>query len=385
MRASIEPTRPAKGELSPLPEELAYAGDQSWDEKTPMDVMLSHRIWAPLADSLPEDVWAEIKRRVPLPTADAFRASLTELIEPANGKRWLKDADIFDACRQVSYDSDWYNGLTLAGLSRAANCPDKSFASDAQALAKAVRPERAGLLAYYEIYSDWALDAAWTDPRGELLDPDCAHNGLDGIIGEANLRDAEGDTDGGDFCRYLAARAATTFLALIDLSVRHFRSGFFVVKPELKRWAPADENDCFGIRRLNERTESLLVSSASKASVLPAPNCPELCALFKRHGRRDELKRLADRWKTSHPDRYSDWLSFYVGADAANAIRAGTNDMGLAQEKREQAAVFYHVAHDVALRLFVLGESPDAVEALFQSPLPLAEQLLCRRGYRLIP
>ena len=50
------------------------------------------------------------------------------------------------------------------------------------------------------------------------------------------------------------------------------------------------------------------------------------------------------------------------------------------QEARTQAAVMYHLAPDVGLRLWVLGQDGREVEALFKTPLNLAEQLWCRSG-----
>ena len=78
----------------------------------------------------------------------------------------MKDAALFDYAGDVSYDADWYNGLTLSGLEHAARCADESVAAPARELARGVRAERAKMLAYYEIYNDWSLGTAWTDPRG---------------------------------------------------------------------------------------------------------------------------------------------------------------------------------------------------------------------------
>ena len=110
---------------------------------------------------------------------------------------------------------------------------------------------------------------------------------------------------------------------------------------------------------------------------------PEYCALLKKYGPMDIFKRLAAVWASDHPERYEDWLAFYVGADPAARIREGQGDASVYQEAREQAAVFYHVAHDVALRLLILEQDPDEVEAMFKKPMPPAEQLMCRCGLKL--
>jgi hypothetical protein len=126
------------------------------------------------------------------------------------------------------------------------------------------------------------------------------------------------------------------------------------------------------------------VTPATKNPVIPAPDFPEYAMLVREHGPVDRLRELASRWISEHPKRYSDWLAFYLGDEAAAAVRAGGNTVGHAQERREQAAVFYHVAHDTCLRLWVLGESGDAIENLYDTPMPLTSQLLCRAEAKLV-
>jgi hypothetical protein len=97
----------------------------------------------------------------------------------------------------------------------------------------------------------------------------------------------------------------------------------------------------------------------------------------------DRLRELADRYVAENPARYEDWLSFYLGRDLADAIRADGEAPGYGQERRTQSAVFYHVAHDTCLRLWVLGQSGDEVESLHEVPMPLASQLWCRADAKL--
>jgi len=70
-------------------------------------------------------------------------------------------------------------------------------------------------------------------------------------------------------------------------------------------------------------------------------------------------------------------MRYYCGDDWRTRRAQGD------QEAREQAAVFYSVAPEVALRLWALGEDPRRIEARWQQPLGLAEQLLLRSGMRL--
>ncbi len=382
IRARMEFTRPLSGELAPIPDELAFAGDASWDESCPMDSLMSHRVWSPLAKMLGPEMWEPIRERIPIPTPEAFRDSLMSYTEPATGRSWSKDKTVFDYRGEISYDNNWYNGLTLSGLARAADCEDGKVASSARELAKAIKPERAAMIAYTEIYSDWALDAAWSDARGEIQDLDCAHNDLDGLLGEGRLREIEGDGDGRDFCVYLAGRIAVNSLAIYELARDYYRRGFnwyAGAAPEV-----VNEEDVYGIRNLRERYFGEIIGGSSRGPITSPPNFPEFAALLKCYGPVERFRKMADDWREMHAERYSDWLAFGIGPQRAEKMRAGGKlDLEADHGLREQLAVFYHTSLDVAVRLLVLDEPPDAVEALFAHPLSLADQLMCRAGARL--
>lgn len=379
--AHLDPASTVCGALSPVPNELAYAGDATWDEQSPMDALLCARQWAPLSGIAPEPVWSQVRKRFNVPAAEAFRASLQRYTEIANGRSWAKDARIFPYCGDISFDTDWYNGLTLSGLYRAAVCTDATLSAPARALSREIKPERSELLAYYEIYNDWSIQAPWTDPRGAVWDLDCSHNGMEGILAEARLRQMESDSQGSDFALYLAGRMASAFVASYEIGPLCYRLGIARARPENEL---AGANDIFGIRTFGETEGPICVTPDSRSTAVPAPDFPELCALLRKYGPIERLKVLADRYAKQHPERYEDWLGFYVGPNAAEEIRIGRNKVGFSQEQREQAAVFYHVAHDTSLRLWVIGQSGREVEKLYKTPMPLACQLLCRANVRLV-
>jgi hypothetical protein len=369
MEAVVEPTRDVGDVPDPLPLELAYAGDASWDEKSAMDRLLAWRLWAALYPVLPQNLQAELKRRVPLPDAAAFRAALMERREPVTGRTWLMDSSIFslpESSSDASYDVDWYSGLTLSGLRRAGECVDPDVADRARALAASVKDARRGMVAYYEIFNDWALGAAWTDARGELFNFDCAHNGMEGLLAERRFRQWEGNDAGAEYMTYLVARMAAVFV------VRGFPFG------AQKQEAHYGPSHIYEWRRGHDTT------GKSRGPYNLAGEFPEFAALLKRHGPLHQLQQQADDYARARV-RYDDWLAFYVGNELAASIRdAGADGTSTGrQEAREQAGVFYHVSPDTALRLWILEEDPDAVEALYTAPMPLAAHLLCRAGFRL--
>lgn len=373
--AEMAATRPVRGRLPAPPEELAYAGDPSWEPGTPMDQLLALRVWAPLAAFMPGKLWEGLRSRLAPPAPEAFRRSLTRLADPATGRAWAKDAAIFGARGVVSYDSDWYNGLTLAGLLAAVRCADPAIADPARHLARAVRRERRLLTEYFALYHDWALGSAWTDPRKEIWDVDCVHNGLEGLLAEAELREGEGDRAGRDRMLYLAGKTAVAVLAAKELGYACRESGF-VMTPSAARH--------IHLRTLREWRGAWLCGPEDKFFNGSLPGgFPALSLLFARHGDLGRFRAAFREAERRHPERYRDWARFYLGRPAA-AYR-GRRLTSERQEDRLQAAIFYHAAPEVAMRLWTLGEDPDRVERLFGVPLPLAELLLCRAGVKVVP
>ncbi len=393
--ARLEATRKVSSEgLAPIPCELAYAGDVTWEPGTPMDQLLSLRIWAPLAGMVPEMIWEKLRPQLAPPTAEAFRASLTQITEPVGGRVWAKEAKLFELAGDISYDSDWYNGFELSGLGRAVHCTDPAIAEPARALAKELRHERGLLLAFFEIFHDWELGTAWSDSRGGGWNTDCSHNGLEGLLAEVRLREAEGDREGADFVYYLAAKTASALLAaewMPDylLEIPFFRPfdgtpcslwNFGPETPAPPPGSPFPPGELpFGIETLYATAGAGIQSASSKNPYALAPHFPEFNALQRAHGRMEHYREVAAIWKKRHPHRYADWIKFYCGVSDPSLDTSAIHS----QEARVQAAVMYHLAPDVCFRLWTLGEDPDAIEALFQTPLNLAEQMLCRAGMQL--
>lgn len=368
IRARIEPMCSSISE-DELPFELAYAGDQSWDESTVMDIMLSWRLWGQRWRVLPESMKQTLLQRVSLPEAAAFDAILMERTEPVTGRSWLMDRTIFSHHNQpseASYDVDWYSGLTLSGLRRACECGDETIESKARALAAAVRTSRSSMAAYYEIFNDWALGVSWTDARAELFNFDCGHNGLEGILAEAKFRAWEEDADGAAFMEYLAARAAPIFcLQRLAHGIKN----------------PSDEK-VYGVQYLDEWFLGGGVTQTMRAPYNHAGDFPEFAALLRLHGPVDTIAQQAKDYQADGA-RYRDWLAFYVGEEPARKLRAKEAVEGN-QEVREQASVFYSVAPDTAMRLWVLDQDPKAVQALYTEPMPLVERILCEARYKLV-
>lgn len=381
MQSKMRHERIAPEPLADLPDELQYAGDWTWDETSTMDRLLSLRTWAPLLGAMPAAVRARITARLVLPQPDDFRAALKTIREPSTGRDWAWLKDMWAEHGEVTYDPDWYNGLCLSGLARAAFCDDPELAASARSLAKDCREERAALTAYFEIFHDWQLCSAWSDPRGSLWLPDCAHNGMEGFLAEGALRDFEGGDGSGLRC--LAAKNGAAFLAAI-----RWPAWLANVEPTLlHQFQPGDaaflaaahDDRIFGTNTIYLPSKLFPITPASRNPYHIAGHFPEYSALFKAHGPVEELRRLAAIWEQEFPQRYTDWITYYIGADWRDRFVSARD-----QEARIQAAVFYHLAPEVCSRLWILGETPQSVEARFSPSLNLAEQILVRGRFQLV-
>jgi hypothetical protein len=370
-KAVAKPQHPATGKLSPIPDELTYAGDWTWEPGSAMDQLLSLRTWAPLLKSLPSDRRAELIKQLKPPTPAMFAESLHTITEPVSGIAWAKEKNLFPDKGDISWDPDWYNGLTLSGLCRAVNCAVEEIAGPARVLARECREQRDLLLRYYSLFHDWGLWAAWTDPRGMFWNADCCHNGLEGLLAEAKLR-AELGEDGADFCLYLAAKSAVMLLSTFTLPAWSAKAKFPV-----QAMGGKNDDETFGIAVLDDHDGLLTNTAETKNPYCVAGHFPEYSALLKQHGPIDRLQRLAALWAEKYPGWYRDWIAFYIGSDP-EAIAARWNKFD--QEARVQASVFYHLAPEVCLRRWVLDEPAEQIEKRFATPLNLAEQVLLRTG-----
>lgn len=385
MNSSIVPRRTIEADspLAPVPDELTYAGDWTWDPSCPMDQLLSLRTWGNLLQAIPEPRRTELLEILEVPEPGAFRKSLMAVTEPISGHTWMKDNYLFhQKGKHVAFDTDWYNGLCLSGLQRATSCGEPQIEADARALASDCRKEREALIAYFTIFHDWQISIASMETHFPFLNTDCAHNGLEGLLAEAKLRDAEGDPTGAAFVRYLAAKSAMAIVSAIYLP-RWIdeRNPDFIRQPQPgEGWTNSQPDPrLFGALTVGPHSGILPVTPATKNPYQFAGHFPEYTALIKAHGPLEQFREITQIWEAEFPKRYSDWITHYTGE---NWERRFTEQYD--QEARIQAPVFYALAPEVCLRLWIFEEDPAEIEARFEpQPINLAEQVLLRASFEL--
>lgn len=389
-RAQPTATRAVSGELSAIPEELVYAGDATWEPGTCMDQLMALRGWAPIVAQCPEPQRAELIRQLRVPSAKELRAAVEIIAEPTTGIRWGRWRSMWAHNGDACYDPDWYNGFGLSGLARACESGVPELAGPATKLAATCRTQRAALVDYFAIFHDWALCSAWSDPRGWMWNADCGHNGQEGILAEARLRAAEGDRSGAAWCRYLAGRTAIGLRAALELPAWFealtrdaIPAALDMGQRKMVTWCPTkgiperDDAPAIGVQSMDPFRRITWCTPATRNPYVLAGTNWHWNALLRDHVDRKRLRAITRWWAQEEPTRYADWMRYYCGDDWQT--RRATGD----QEAREQAAVFYSVAPEIAFRLWALGEDPRTIEARWQQPLGLAEQLFLRSGMRL--
>ena len=385
MSITSRPTREISYDpsLAPVPDELTYAGDWTWDPASPMDQLLSCRTWGNLLRAIPEPRRTELLSNLDVPSPEAFRESLIEITEPLTGLHWAKDDYLFhQKGRHVAFDTDWYNGFCLSGIERASRCGEPSLESKAHHLATECRKEREALLAYFTIFHDWQISIASMETHAPFFNTDCAHNGMEGLLAEGRLRGKENDIEGAAFCRYLAAKSALALVAAIHLPRWiEARNSTFIPEPTPgEGWTnAAPDPRLFGSMTVAPHSGILPVTPATKNPYHFAGHFPEYNALIKAHGPMEQFQEITNIWQTEFPERYTDWIVHYTGANWERRFVEKFD-----QEARIQAPVFYALAPEICLRLWILEEEPASIEARFQpQPINLAEQILLRAHYRL--
>ncbi len=390
MADATSATKPAASAsaTAAIPDELAYAGDANWQPGTTMDQLLALRTWAPLVECAPAAVRERLIAQLAPPTAQELGDGVEIIREPLSGLAWGRWRQMWDHTGDACYDIDWYNGLGLSGLARAVECGIPAISEPARATARGSRPARAALLNYFKVFSDWALCTAWSDPRGWLWNADCLHNGLEGILAEGRLRAAEGDHAGAAWARFLAARHAIGLRASLEVpawveslqgaqpaaSGRHHVAR--MVTWSGKPAADAAPAEATGVQGLVSWREITYCTTATRNPYILAGMNPEWNALLAHH--------TTPHWRSAllaslqhEPDRYRDWITFYIGQDWKERRAKGD------QEARVQAAVFYSLAPEIAFRRLACGEDGAAILARFGTELNLAEQILLRAGFAL--
>lgn len=366
--------QPVGDRLPEFPEEMVYAGDWTWDPASAMDQLLTLRTWAPLVGAVHGAARTELADRLAVPDAASFRSAVLPIREPVLNTDWARPKDLWAERGDCAYDPDWCSGLVLSGLARAVECAEERISRAAWDLASQTKKERTLLAEYFSLYHDWSLCSALSDPRGNLWLPDCAHNGMEGMLGEARLRMRENDPDGAAFLRYLSAKSACSQLGATAWArwLQQWLPGVTAAPPGVFTFVnETTDPRIYGVNVAALPRQVIPCVPSSRNPYLLAGHFPEYSALLRDHYPVEELEVLAAIWEKEFPGRYTDWVTFYLGDDWRERFHAQRD-----QEARVQASVFYHLAPEVCLRLWVLRQPPEAIARLYRHELNLAEFLL---------
>ncbi|HMA99624.1 MAG TPA: hypothetical protein VKS21_01420 [Spirochaetota bacterium] len=373
-KAKVNFPEPVKGELTPLPAELCYAGDHSWEPDTPQDMLLSWRTWGVVLRALPDNYKNKLLEQLKLPLQPAWRDALITIREPLTGIKWSKQKELYGHSGDIAYDTDWYNGLTLSGLWRAASCGDQQIEKQAVRLSQAARKQRQLMENYFSLFHDWSWCSAVMEPAGFNWNADCCHNGLEGLLAALKLYKLENKQKKADFLMYLAGKTALSLHScwgytdwLKQNLPFYIRSQSDATQHFMK--SPEDSR-IFGVTAIEGGRGVFPVSPGLRNPYTFTGLFPESNALLKMHLDQKRLQELCRIWEKEYHARYQDWRFFYLGDDWQERWQHYD------QEAREQAAVFFHLAPEICLRRWTLAQDPKIIKALFKTPLNPVEQVV---------
>ena len=184
-------------------EYLTFGGDRDYQETCSLDSLHDLRILAWSLWSIDEGKRLQaldlLTRGLQgLPTDDFL-----EFRTPCTGTVWARHRSFFDYRGVVDYDCEWYNGMNLAGLWCYCYFTRSEEALD---LVRKRWPLVRKLFAYYQAFSDWAIQTVWTSARGELVWLDGVNYAHEGVLAFAALARRIGALEDARWGEYLAAR-----------------------------------------------------------------------------------------------------------------------------------------------------------------------------------
>jgi hypothetical protein len=183
---------------------ITFGGDDHYDPQTSIDTLHDLRIMAWSLWSIDPDkrpgVIDLLTRGLDKFTDEEY---LTFTAAPKKTP-WSKHKTIFDYLGVIDYDSEWYNGMNLAGLWAWAY-----FVSPGEEGDKWLRrhwPLAKRVHGYNLAYHDWSLGVPWTSARGEVCVIDGINYTYEGLLGYGALARRLGKAKEAAEADYLAAK-----------------------------------------------------------------------------------------------------------------------------------------------------------------------------------
>lgn len=182
---------------------MTFGGDDHYDPYCSLDALHDLRIMARAIWSIAPEKRKKVVGQLTRGLAGFGPQDFLEFTTPGTGLKSVRHKTIFDYLGVIDYDSEWYNGMNLAGLWA------YDYFTEGDAALKFSRkhwPLIQKIFAYYQGYTDWSHLAAWTSARGEATWLDGINYAYEGLLGYAALARKLGKAADAGWGDYLAAR-----------------------------------------------------------------------------------------------------------------------------------------------------------------------------------
>jgi hypothetical protein len=180
-----------------------FGGDWDYDARTVMDSWHNVRVLGWSTWSLPDKERVRRMKALAGPARRAKETAYHHEIEPASGREYFWDKQIFWQGGLVNWDSEWYNGINLGG-------PWALFHYGQGVTTRRELGQHARFmqkwLSYIELTHDWAHLNPCTTIPGAAINLDGAVHAYEGVIAMARVARVRGDRVLERRMKYLASK-----------------------------------------------------------------------------------------------------------------------------------------------------------------------------------
>ncbi|MFC1581986.1 hypothetical protein ACFL4W_00470 [Planctomycetota bacterium] len=289
---------------------LTFGGDDHYEADCSLDSLHDLRIMAWALWSLPPDQRAKTLGLLTRGLKDFGKQDYLEFTTPITGTKSVRHKTIFDYYGVIDYDTEWYNGMNLAGL-----WAYDYFSEGDTALKFAGKhwPLIKKIFAYYEAYTDWAHLVGWTSARGEATWLDGINYAYEGVLGYAAL------------ARKLGKKEDAARGDCIAAKMEVFMFNCWQAGPYYKHYFPQAEDIEPMVASGYHEGRPAAYGDGSQWSCGNYAYCVrEIPLLLKDLGKEEAIRRAMEKFRQNFPDWKLDPYNYgklgYPGSDARRTV-----------------------------------------------------------------
>jgi len=323
-------------------EYLTFGGDRDYQPECSLDSLHDLRILAWSLWSIDENKRPQVLDLLTRGLQGLPAEDFLEFQAPRTGTAWARHRSFFHYRGVVDYDCEWYNGMNLAGLW--CYC---YFGTDEQAveLVRKRWPLVRKLFAYYQAFTDWAIQSVWTSARGELVWLDGVNYAYEGVLAFAALARRIGAVEDARWGDYLAAR--------YELFVRTCWNSV----PYMRRFSPKADAEQVVASGWFECQPTECYDLAGHSCGVYGYAVRELLVLLRDMDKQGALAGALERFEQRHPR----WRRRPYETTRRPQANPGEADWAHGELDRRRAVHHYFLDPRLMVSALILGEDASAL------------------------